>query len=320
MKYTVILNGCSDNFIAQTEEINGFLSENIHMDMEGRSVIFYSDDSRKQELAANSPTICTLMVKVEKYHPETILDILNKLEAQKNADLYLFSSDYAGNELSVRFAYRMSGCSLVSVNKIEPYSEELLCYKMIYSNHMQGMFKLNKKPFCISISKGCSDRKPVSIAAHDILEVDMTRVINDNFIEFYELTKQKQANGLDTSKFLIIAGRGVKKKERLEMLETIAEKIGADLGVSRPVAMNAWTSMNKLVGVSGVMTKPEVCIAVGVSGAAALYAGIEKSKYIIAVNTDEKSSIVKNSDAAIIDDYQNVLEELVKLIHKGGVV
>ena len=100
----------------------------------------------------------------------------------------------------------------------------------------------------------------------------------------------------------------------MERLREVAKKTGAELGISRPVAMKAWAPMNRLIGVSGAMTKPELCITAGVSGAAAFFAGIEKSKYNIAINTDEEASIVKSSDVAIIDDYEIVLEELLKII------
>jgi electron transfer flavoprotein alpha subunit len=69
-----------------------------------------------------------------------------------------------------------------------------------------------------------------------------------------------------------------------------------------------------MIGVSGAMTKPEVCIAAGVSGAAAFYAGIEKSKTIVAINTDIRAPIIKASDAAVIDDYKAVMSELVKIV------
>ena len=82
------------------------------------------------------------------------------------------------------------------------------------------------------------------------------------------------------------------------------------VAVSRPAAMNAWKPMNRLIGVSGAMVGPEVCITAGVSGAAAFYAGIEKSKFIVAINTDEKAPIMKMADVAIVDDFLPIMEEL----------
>ena len=99
-------------------------------------------------------------------------------------------------------------------------------------------------------------------------------------------------------------------------MEKIAKKIGADFGVSRPVAMSAWAPMDRLVGVSGALTKPKICIAVGSSGAPAFYTGIEKSDFIVAVNTDEKAELLKKADVSIQGDCMEVMRELERMMEK----
>ena len=315
MRYTVILNGCTSNFISQAEEINGFLSDHETASIKGNTIIFYCEDEKKEALITNAPTACLQLVKVSRYQPENILEILKQHALTQDTDLYLFPSDFAGSELCVRFAYRMAGSSLVGVNGMEIGEEKLICRKAVYSNHMQGEFVLRQKPYCISIAKGCAENKPApDVLRRVISEVDMTQVSEDSFVKSYEFTAEVSPSGLEHVGVLMVAGRGVKKQEKAERLEEIAGALGAALGVSRPVAMNGWVPMNRLIGVSGVMAKPELCITAGVSGAAALFAGIEKSKYIIAINTDERASIVKSSDVAIIDDYEKVLEELLKIV------
>ena len=109
----------------------------------------------------------------------------------------------------------------------------------------------------------------------------------------------------------------MKNKADAQYLKQIADTIGANFGVSRPVAMSAWAPLHRLVGVSGSMTKADVCIVAGASGAAAFYAGIEKSKFIVAINTDIRAPINKTSDVTIIDDYKAVLAELVKVMREN---
>ncbi len=315
MKYTVILNGCSSSFISQAEEISSFLWDNIGKSMEGDTVIFYSEDEKREELIENSPTAFVRLIKITRYQPENVLAILKDLEFNREVDLYLFPRDFAGNELSVRFAYRMGGSSLVSVSKIEIGKGMLTCCRPAYSNNMEAKFTLRKKPYCIAIAQGSTEHKLTLDTSRQVLsEVDMTKMSQDTFIKEYEFKGEEAASGLEHSKFILIAGRGVKDNKKMERLREVAKKTGAELGISRPVAMKAWAPMNRLIGVSGAMTKPELCITAGVSGAAAFFAGIEKSKYIIAINTDEEASIVKSSDVAIIDDYEIVLEELLKII------
>jgi electron transfer flavoprotein alpha subunit len=318
MNYAVILNGCSDTFLHQALEVNGFLSSNGVEEVGGSTIIIYCEDERKAELVANAPTVNVKLIKVARYQPENVLACIKQLESNVDTDLYLFPSDFAGKELCVRFAYRISGSSLAAVSKFEIDEEKLICYKAVYSNHMMGKFNLHKKPYCISIAKGSVDDKPIQEKQHHIIsETNKTMMIEDNFIKRYEFTEEASECGLVQAKIILVAGRGAKKKENVERLEKISKELGAELGVSRPVAMSAWTSMNHLVGVSGVMAKPKLCITAGVSGAAALIAGIEKSEYIVAINTDERAPIIKASDVAIIDDYETVLEELLKIIKEA---
>ena len=315
MKLTAILNGCSDNFISQAQEINSFLLGNISFSIEANCIILFNDDEKRADLIRNSPTTNVMLIKVKRYQPESILSILDKVETDSVTDMYLFSSDYAGQELSVRFSYRKNGSSLVNVKKIELEKENILFKKSVYSNHMEGNFKLNKKPFCISIAKGCTDNNiEFHMGNRSVFELDMSGDLSCDFVKDYELEKEEIITGLDKAKFILAAGRGVRNKENIEKLKVIAKELGAEFGSSRPVTMSAWAPMQDLIGVSGAMTKPQLCITAGVSGAAAFFAGIEKSGFIISINNDERAPIIKNSDVAIIDDYEKILDALVEIV------
>lgn len=136
----------------------------------------------------------------------------------------------------------------------------------------------------------------------------------NDFVVSRETMKEETAGGLSDAKIVVAAGRGIRNKENASFLEETAKALGGELGASRPVAMNAWTPMSRLIGVSGEMIAPEVCITAGVSGAAAFYAGIEKSKFIVAINTDEQAPIMKKADVAIVDDFMPVIQSLREIV------
>ena len=101
---------------------------------------------------------------------------------------------------------------------------------------------------------------------------------------------------------------------RLERIAAAARRMGAALGVTRPVAINAWAPMDRLIGLSGTRTAPALCIVVGASGAPAFHWGIEKAELIVALNPDEHAPIVGHADAAVLDDGVAVIEELSQII------
>ena len=311
-----MLNGCASAILAQAEELNGFIREHLSCgDHVGSTILFYSKKEERNALLDLVPTESVELVRVTRYQPENILEALQTVEKAEKTHLYVFPSGFAGSEIAVRWACRMKGSSLVQVKQIECSGAQLIARKTVYADHLLGTFKLTKRPYCISLAKGSADRQAIVIRDKVIVtEHDLTRLQKDQFIKHSKWIPTDTVKNLEAATFLIIGGRGMHTKENTQSLKKIADAMGADFGVSRPVAMSAWAPMHRMIGVSGAMTKPEVCIAAGVSGAAAFYAGIEKSKTIVAINTDIRAPIIKASDAAVIDDYKAVMSELVKIV------
>ena len=316
MKFKGMLNGCASAILAQAEELNGFIREHLSCGNHvGSTILFYSKKEERNALLDLVPTESVELVRVTRYQPENILEALQTVEKAEKTHLYVFPSGFAGSEIAVRWACRMKGSSLVQVKQIECSGAQLIARKTVYADHVLGTFKLTKRPYCISLAKGSADRQAIVIRDKVIVaEHDLTRLQKDQFIKHSKWIPTETIKNLEAATFLIIGGRGMHTKENTQSLKKIADAMGADFGVSRPVAMSAWAPMHRMIGVSGAMTKPEVCIAAGVSGAAAFYAGIEKSKTIVAINTDIRAPIIKASDAAVIDDYKAVMSELVKIV------
>ena len=316
MKYTVVLNGCSRNIYSQAEETASFVAENLGSAPPGRCILFYSDAQNKEELIALSPAESLLLVKVKQRDPEYYLSLLTGLLQNDTSGLYLFPGDLCGSELAIRLAHRLGGSSLAAVEKIEEDGEELHCYKTVYSGYLRARLSLRQKPYCLSIARGRDTRrrrKAVKVLKFE--ELDATGFEKGSPLG--EPEYEEEANGgleLEEAPFILVAGQGVNSREKITRLKEIAAEMGATFGVSRPVAMSAWAPLHSLIGVSGVITRPQLCIAVGISGAAAFFAGIEKSKYIVAVNIDELAPLVQSADVVVIDDYEAVLEELCRLI------
>ena len=274
---------------------------------------FMQTQEDRQPLLGLVPTNRVELACVDRFQPETILDALQRIEDKRDTDLYLFPSGFVGTEIAVRWAFRRKGASLVQVEQIDCTGDGLIAKKKAYADHVLATFRLTQQPFCISPAKGSVDRLPIEVKGDlTIIEHDLTGLNTDGFVQDYQWIPTEQANHLEAARLLIVGGRGLESKENVKGLKALADAMGAEFGISRPVALNAWGPMHWLVGVSGAIAKPEICIAAGVSGAAAFYAGIEKSKLIIAINIDPYARIIKAADVVVIDDYKEVMDELLK--------
>jgi electron transfer flavoprotein alpha subunit len=121
--------------------------------------------------------------------------------------------------------------------------------------------------------------------------------------------------GVDITKadFILTIGRGIGDEESISSYEELAERMGATLGVSRPLVDAGWAPASRQVGQSGKTVKPKVYLALGVSGAVQHLAGMKESGRIIAVNSDPEAAIFSVAHFGAVADVHDLAEELEKL-------
>jgi electron transfer flavoprotein alpha subunit len=111
---------------------------------------------------------------------------------------------------------------------------------------------------------------------------------------------------------LVSVGRGIDEEENIELVEKLAETLGATLSSSRPIVDAGWLPKNRQVGQSGKVVTPKVYLAVGISGAVQHVAGMKGSETIVAINTDPNAPINDLADYAIHDDLFDVVPALIE--------
>lgn len=113
---------------------------------------------------------------------------------------------------------------------------------------------------------------------------------------------------------VVSAGKGVGKRENMELIRELAKEAGAALGSSRPVAESLrFVPLDRYVGMSGQKFRGNLYIAVGISGASQHLRGIKDAATIVAINKNPNAPIFKNADYGLVGD----LEEIVPLLAKA---
>ena len=111
---------------------------------------------------------------------------------------------------------------------------------------------------------------------------------------------------------LVSVGRGIEEEENIELVERLADALGATLSSSRPIVDNGWLPKNRQVGQSGKVVTPEVYIAIGISGAVQHVAGMKGAETIVAINTDPNAPIFDIADYGVVGDLFEVVPELIE--------
>jgi electron transfer flavoprotein alpha subunit len=128
---------------------------------------------------------------------------------------------------------------------------------------------------------------------------------------------EEEASGpkLEDAKVVIAGGRGLQEPDNFQLLDELGAAIGgAAVGATRAVVDSGWVPYNYQVGQTGKTVKPEVYIAVGISGAIQHLVGMKESKRIVAINKDAEAPIFKIADLGIIGDALKVVPALTEQI------
>ena len=117
---------------------------------------------------------------------------------------------------------------------------------------------------------------------------------------------------LTEAEIVVSAGRGMKGPENWHMVEELANSLGAATACSKPVSDMHWRPHSEHVGQTGITIKPNLYIAIGISGAIQHLAGVSSSKVIVVINKDAEAPFFKAADYGIVGDALEVLPKLIQ--------
>ena len=117
--------------------------------------------------------------------------------------------------------------------------------------------------------------------------------------------------GVSGADRIVAVGRGLRRREDLSLVEELCRALDAELGASRPLVEDSrWLPAERQVGLSGHSVKPELYLAVGISGQIQHLVGMRDSQVVVAINSDPRAPIFEAADVGIVADLYEVLPRL----------
>ena len=195
------------------------------------------------------------------------------------------------------------------ISEISEVINEETFVRPIYAGNAMATVKSRDTIKVISVRSTAFEQASKEGGNAEIITIDSSDESElSRFINTSESTGDRPE--LTTAQVIISGGRGMGSGENFDLIEPIAEKLGAAMGASRAAVDAGFVPNDLQVGQTGKVVAPELYIAVGISGAIQHLAGMKDSKIIVAINKDEEAPIFQVADYGLVADLFQALPEL----------
>jgi len=243
-----------------------------------------------------------------EYSPEAHRQLILNVVEKEQADMVVFCHSSYGWDLAPRVAFALKAAQVSEVVEIvDGVPVVPVCNAKLRRdvNIKTGKSVLTLQAGAFGLTEESTGVPTVEIIADEVA----------GSLEFtgYE---QVESGGVDLGKAKIVvsAGRGIGKPENVEMIANLAQALGGEYGASRPVVDSEWVEHNRQVGTTGQTVAPKLYVACGISGAIQHLAGMKKSEFIVAVNTDKDAPIGEAADVLVVADLKQFIPVLTEKI------
>jgi electron transfer flavoprotein alpha subunit len=231
-------------------------------------------------------------------------------EAAKNlgAQVVILGHTTTGKSISGRLAVRLNAGLISGATGLPVLAgKNLLVDKTVFSGKAVAQYELSGAVNVISLMGNAV--KP-EVSGSPVAPESVAFALTASKIRVKEVKTQEGTVPLPEAEIVVSAGRGMKDPGNWGIVEDLASTLGATTACSRPVADSHWRPHHEHVGQTGIAIRPNLYIAIGISGAIQHLAGVNNSKVIVVINKDPEAPFFKAADYGVVGDLFEVIPRL----------
>jgi electron transfer flavoprotein alpha subunit len=239
---------------------------------------------------------------------------IEQAASAENATIIIFSHDFTGKEIAPRLAAKLkAGLVAGAVENPVISGDSFSVKKNVFSGKATAVYNISSAKKIISL---LPNSFPVSLGdgTAEVVEFQVNLDNVNSPVKVKEVKKVSTELNLPDADLVVSAGRGLKDPKNWGMIEELAKELGAATACSRPVADMHWRPHHEHVGQTGVAIRPNLYIAIGISGAIQHLAGVNGSKTIVVINSDKEAPFFKSADYGIVGDAFEIVPKLIAAV------
>lgn len=245
----------------------------------------------------------------EKFSSKKYSHALAEVIKSENSSVVILSSSADSKFLGAHLSGITDSSYVSNVVGIPESISPFVVKRTCFTNKAFSSTEMNDGLRIISVSSNSfgmiENFNDSSVESFNVEKVDSNQKIID-------IVKETGSITIADADIVVSAGRGLKGPENWEMIETLADTLGAATACSKPVSDMGWRPHSEHVGQTGKPVSSNLYIAIGISGAIQHLAGINSSKIKVVINNDPEAPFFKAADYGVVGDAFEVIPELIQ--------
>ncbi len=252
-------------------------------------------------------------IALDQFDSQVHTAVIAEVVLQKGASVVILPHSSNGRAILGRLAARLDAGSVSGVNAVPEASGEFRVQKPVFSGKAVATYALTAPVKVLSLTGNAIQPE---ITGQPVGTEVLNVPVPASRIKVRAVTRQEGIVPLPEAALVVSAGRGLKGPENWGIVEDLAAAIGATTACSRPVADVGWRPHHEHVGQTGIAIRPNLYIAIGISGAIQHLAGVNSSRTIVVINKDPEAPFFKAADYGVVGDLFEVVPRLTEAVKR----
>jgi electron transfer flavoprotein alpha subunit len=246
---------------------------------------------------------------LEGWPADTVAAALLQIAAVAGATVVLVGSTRRGKETAPRLAQKLGAGCVTDVSALSVEDGALVAARYAFGGATVAREKVTTPVKVFAVMPKTFVAEGATAGAGRVETPTLTLESKVNVVD--RRAREGEHVNLDAAPLIVGVGRGFSAREDLALGDQLAAALGAVVGCTKSLADFEWLGEDRIIGLSGAKTAPDLYLGVGISGQIQHTVGVSGAKLIAAVNKDKDAPIFGMADYGLVGDLYEVVPALV---------